>query len=191
MLRQILLEQDDKKSDSPDKQPDKKPSAPSGQATTGFEIKGRGAGMGGRYDKEMMKAFAQEGMDAKDVRVANLASRKQPSVLMKRLGLSMAAGETSLKKLEGFLRQAVSNHPAMKQVYSAPDVKKDNKGRSALYLSVTELSPKQGRFFIRETMHAAKSAGYFSMAEKTLYIYPSKGGVIVYPTQDDKDVWGE
>jgi len=177
-LRQILLEQDDKQDDKQQR------------AAGKFEVIAL-KGSGGDISGDLKKIFAGEGVDPKDVKADDLLSRKNPSQLMKNLGLSTPAGTASIEKLKNFLNQAVSVRAEMSSVYDKPTIKKDSKGRIALHVRFRDLTDHQGHFFIKETLKAAEKSGYVQLSEKILRVAKESGHVVVYPAKDRKDKWGQ
>jgi hypothetical protein len=142
-----------------------------------------GGGKGGRYPKELMDLFGGE-------TVGDLLSRKDPAVLMQRLGIGGAIGSNDYERILDLLKKGVRGREEMKAVYGDSfEAKEDGKGRQGVYLGVDGISMASGRFFLRELMIAANGAGLIEL-DGHVRVEIAENGVLIYPVKTETERWG-
>lgn len=111
-----------------------------------------------------------------------------PRQLMKNLKLSPASGSTTVERVKQLVLQSFSSREEMGQAFGTPEVRKDNAGKSGVFIPAGELAGRTGSTIMHDLIYGAWQAGYLQMSGN-IRLEQMDGGTLVFNVSKKSDRW--
>jgi len=107
-------------------------------------------------------------------------AQNNPEQLMSRLKISRVSDKSEIKRLNQLFKQAVSGVPAMQDVYSDPQPRKDKQsGAEGIRIPVRVIPPRDARKYLEHTLVGAQNSR-FAIFDTELQVEILGNDILIY-----------